>query len=681
MTAETRLGKTIERRPRFRWGPLVATVLLSSLVLGVVFSLWTLWGIRAVRQALVSETRRDAVALLQSLLLASQYAVATGSLVDQLERESQAADARRIADLIDPARVDTAILAELSGRWESGGITVWRGRRAMVTFPSSLAGVLAADSDVAGHDWTESGSAPTVLTCQDTSNGVRWVATGIATDWGALALWERVTDETPRAPLGGIGELVQQIGQRSGINYIMLQSPDGIVFASRPLKPVLKLAADSFLVAAVEAETTATREVVFEGLPVLEAVAPFLSSELPSGMFRVGISLSGVKAAERRLTLQLALSALLFLLLATAVIAILLARRSLADLGRSYRRVETLTGRILDAIDQAVVAVDGAGRVSVFNPSAERLTGRSAAESLGVPVREVPGTDGFHLEEVRAGEEPVRNQELSVARPGGSRELVYTTTPITTAEGVVDGAVAIIRDETEARALALQVRRSERLSEMGHLAAGVAHEIRNPLNAIALAAQRLRLEVGDPEAARLATTICDESTRLNAIVEDFLSLARSSTQPPAPVDLSALVESVAAMAALQAQAAHVLLETQIAADQVVVGVADELRKAVWNVMTNALAACSGNGRIRLALSPERSCVALTVEDNGSGIAPEDLSRVFEPWFTTRSGGTGLGLAITHRIVTDHRGTIDIVSPAPGVANGTRVTVRLPLIAV
>jgi signal transduction histidine kinase len=284
----------------------------------------------------------------------------------------------------------------------------------------------------------------------------------------------------------------------------------------------------------------------------------------------------------------------------------------------------------------------------------------------------------YQLTAVRSGAEAARNREVQVAQPGGTRELVYTTTPIVAADGVIDGAVAVIRDETEARALAAQVQRSERLSEMGHLAAGVAHEIRKPLNAISLAAQRLRLEAGDPEAARLATTICEESTRLNTIVEDFLSLARPSTQPKGPVDLTSLVGSVAWMASLQAEAAGVSLSTEVADHQVVYGVADELRKAVWNILTNALAACSVGGRIQVVLSSDDRYTGLVVEDTGGGIAAEDLPRVFQPWFTTKSGGTGLGLAITHRIVTDHRGTIDVVSPPPGATKGTRVVVHLPL---
>jgi len=670
---------TSRRRDRIRLGPIVTTVALSALLLAIVFSLWTLWGIRAVRRTLVAETERDAVALLQSLLLASQYAVATGSLVDQLERESQAAQARQIAELINPAAVDPATLADLAERFDAGGLSAWCERRPPVTCPPELAALTDADSDIVRYHWTQVEAVPPAFALVDTFRQARWTGTGVATNWGGLAIWERAGTETPRPALGGIGELIQQIGRRSGISYIMLQSPDGIVFASRPLKPVLKLAADSFLVTAIEAETTATREIAFEGVPVLEAVAPFLSTDLPSGMFRVGISLIGVRAAERRLTLQLALSALLFLLLSTAVIAVLVTRRSLSDLGRSYRRVETLTGRILDAIDQAVVAVDSTGRVTVFNPAAERLTGRPSEKALGSVANETLGIRDFGLAAVSSGEDAVRDREVHVLQPGGTRELVCTTTPITTADGSLEGAVTIIRDETAARALAVQVQRSERLSEMGHLAAGVAHEIRNPLNAIALAAQRLRLEAGDPGAAQMAATICDESTRLNAIVEDFLSLARPSNQPKLTVDLAALVSSVASMASLQAEATGVSLTVDMADDHAVLGVADELRKAIWNILANALAACAAGGRVAVTMSRDARFSRLVVEDTGSGIAPEDLPQVFQPWFTTKSGGTGLGLAITHRIVTDHGGTIDIVSPPPGAACGTLVTLRLPVL--
>lgn len=664
---------------RSRMGRIVVTVGLSSLVLTILFGVWTVWGIRAVRRTLVDEARHNALALVESLVLASQYSVATGALVDQLETEAQAARVRLVAGLIDPRTVDSDDLPGLLERGESGGLSIRVGNRALLSYPPEIADLVVADTSISDYDWDAGSGGAVGLTLVDSLDDVVWVGTGIPTGWGGLILWEQAEEGFPPPSYGGIGELIQRIADKSDINYIMLQSPEGIVFASRPLNPVLRLAADSFLVATLEDNRSATREITFEDQPVLEAAAPFLSADLPSGMFRVGVSLAGVQAARDRLTLQLGLTAALFLLLSSAVIAFIVSRRSLSDLGRSYRRVETMTSRILDSIDQGVVAIDGSGHVTVYNPAAERISGRAADAVIGRPIAEAIGSVDYELRPVSTSGEAVRSRELRLVSEDGARQLVYTTTPMTGPDGIAEGAVAVVRDETEARALAERVRRAERLSEMGHLAAGVAHEIRNPLNAIALAAQRLRLEVGDPEAAQLATTVWEESKRLNAIIEDYLSFARSSNEPPQPVDLNTLVSSLGEIVRLEAQKGDVAFEVHPAPEPTIIrGVGDELKKALWNVLTNALAATSAGGRVAIRLARENDRLLLQVDDTGRGIPPENLPQVFEPYFTTTSGGTGLGLAITHRIVTDHGGSIDVQSPVPGNASGTRVTIALPI---
>ncbi|HUU44848.1 MAG TPA: ATP-binding protein [Acidobacteriota bacterium] len=660
-------------------GRIVATVGLSSLVLTVLFGVWTVWGIRAVRRTLVEEVRHDALALLESLVLASQYSVATGALVDQLETEAQAARVLLVAGLIDPDRLSANAMPDLLERSESGGISVWVNQHPPLSYPPDIEGLVRADSSVANYDWGSEPAGAIGLTLADSLEDIAWVGTGIPTGWGGVVLWEQAEEDFPPPSYGGIGELIQQIASKSKINYIMLQSPEGIVFASRPLTPVLRLAADSFLVATLEANQSGTREITFEDQPVLEAAAPFLSVDLPSGMFRVGVSLAGVQAARDRLTLQLGLTAALFLLLSSAVIAFIVSRRSLSDLGRSYRRVETMTSRILDSIDQGVVAIDGSGDVTVFNPAAERIAGRAADDVIGRPVAEAIGEIDYELRPVSTSGAAVRGRELRLRSEEGLRELVYTTTPMAGPDGVAEGAVAVVRDETEGRALAERVRRAERLSEMGHLAAGVAHEIRNPLNAIALAAQRLRLEVQDAEAAQLATTVWEESKRLNAIIEDYLSFARSSNQPPVDVDLNNLISGLGEIVRLEAQKAGVEFEIHPTTEPLVVrGVGDELKKALWNVLANALAATPAGGRVAIRLGRDGDRLLLWVDDTGRGIPPENLPQVFEPYFTTTSGGTGLGLAITHRIVTDHGGSIDVASPVPESTGGTRVTIALPI---
>lgn len=656
------------------WGPALLTTIIAASVLIILFVLYALWGVRAIRKTLIAETERNGIALVESILLASDYSVTTAVLSERLAWENLATRARLAA----AKSVNVGKPGELMKIGEADGIVILRDGQVPHIDPPPLADLLHSILDdltvLAAVEGDEVGSFEFV----EPLTGNEWIGAAVPLDDGVLILWEHKSAAENVPAWSGIGLLIREIGQRSEINYIMLQSPDGIVFASRPLPPVLSLADDDFLVDALDDTTAASREIVFEGTPVLEVVKPFLSEDLPSGMFRVGISLTAVFDAEERLTIQLGVSAILFLLLAIVGLSFVVARRSYSDLSRSYQRVETLTQQILNSMDQAVMAVDPQGRMTVFNRAAERLIGRRIDPDKPAAVRETLGTEDYRLTGVAAGGEPVHDQETRLHRGDRPRELVYSTTPVITADGHREGAVTVVRDETESRALAGQIERSKRLSELGNLAAGVAHEIRNPLNAIGLAARRLQSELSDPEAVQLAGTIVDESRRLNAIVEDFLSLARSSAQPKTVLDCAQIVETVGSMAALEAGEKGVSWELRPPlGNTLVLGVADELRKAVWNITTNAIGATPPSGAVTASVERHGNLVRITIEDTGAGINKEDLSRIFEPYFTTRKGGTGLGLAITHRIISDHGGAIRIESPRPGADNGTRVVIELP----
>lgn len=665
-----------DTRRRLR-GPVVATVGISAAVLAVLFVAYALYGVRAIRQTLIDEARRNGVAMLESTLLAAQYSVTTSSLMEQLDRENLATRARLAAAHVNADSLAHLELASLADVSDADGVTIWINEAPPTSYPDELVPLVDGDPTIRDYEWDASSMMSVQFDVVDTTTGDNWQGAGISTDWGGIVIWQFVPAGENKPAWAGIGVLIQQIGRRSEINYIMLQSPEGIVFASRPLSPVLSLADDPFLVNALDDTAAVSRELEFEGTKVLEVVKPFLSVDLPSGMFRVGISLEGVEAAQRRLVIQLGLSAVLFLLLSMAALAYVVSRRSYESLHRSYQRVETLAQRILDSMDQAVVASDADGQLTVYNRAAEDLFGDALANANENPIESALGGGDFNLRAIAGGADAIHGREFPLKTGEGVRQIVFSTTPVITADGRREGAVSVLRDETEAREMAERVQRSSRLTEMGNLAAGVAHEIRNPLNAIAIAAQRLRMEMTDPGAQKIADTVLEESRRLNAIVEDFLSLARSSSQPPANLDLSELVESVAGMAALDAGQRGIEWDADIDSDVMIDGVSDELRKALWNILSNAISATASGGHVHVRLAFAENTAKLTIDDSGCGIDPENLSRIFQPYFTTKDHGTGLGLAITHRIITDHGGTIAVHSPPPGADKGTRVTIVLP----
>jgi len=335
---------------------------------------------------------------------------------------------------------------------------------------------------------------------------------------------------------------------------------------------------------------------------------------------------------------------------------------------------------------------------------------REAREKGGVQGRRLSRPDGREIYEVVKPFELEKKQvglvrlDLSteglagVARQAQQGILWYSLGLL--AVGIV-GAVAIFwlqaRHLADRRALEAAVTREQRLSAVGNLAAGVAHEIRNPLNAISIGLQRLRREFAPPEAAAraeydgFAEIMQAEVGRLNTIVDRFLMLARPSRLTLTEEPLAKVLEELVALFSSQASAQAVRIEPELRLGEARVRMdRQQLTHAFMNVLLNAIQAMPGGGTLTLRAavlpadraatagrsSAARAVAQIAVSDSGPGISPEHLDRIFEPYFTTKESGTGLGLALTHKIVEEHGGTIRAVSQ--GEAGATFI-ITLPVV--
>jgi signal transduction histidine kinase len=267
----------------------------------------------------------------------------------------------------------------------------------------------------------------------------------------------------------------------------------------------------------------------------------------------------------------------------------------------------------------------------------------------------------------------VRGITDPMARAGEYTEMVFYVAIGLTAGILIEQQR---RERRRRELLQAELAHKERLSSLGQMAAGLAHEIKNPLGSIQGAAEIL----GDDAApnsrqADLLDVLSKESKRLGVVVDHFLSFARPRAPALSRVDVNGVVERAAAQVGLEADRRGVGVRCRTSERLPVIGAdAGQLHQVLLNVMLNAVAASKDGGEVVVRTAPADGGVEITVRDRGDGIAPEDLPRVFDPFFTTRDSGTGLGLSISHAIITDHGGTIDIDS-MPG--EGTNVTIRLP----
>ncbi len=342
------------------------------------------------------------------------------------------------------------------------------------------------------------------------------------------------------------------------------------------------------------------------------------------------------------------------------------------------QELESFHKQVVDNIPSGILTADALGRLNLVNDAACAILGVRREEVTGKPVEKVFG--GLDLSDA-GGEVRLPRSEISFRRADGAEIFLgFSASPMKDAEGNEIGRVVIFQDLTWVKQMEERVRIADRLAGVGELAAGLAHEIRNPLASIAGSSQMLR---ETPELQEDSRTLLDiierESTRLNGLISDFLAYTGPSLRNVGPVNLADLVrEVVDGVRAGEAREKGVEVAKPDLGNLVVDGDAEQLKQVLWNLVRNAVQATPPGGQVRVELFPqmrhaERYAVT-TVSDTGKGIDPAITAKIFNPFFTTKEGGTGLGLAISQRIVQFHKGFIEVRSQ-PG--HGSMFSVVLP----
>ena len=363
--------------------------------------------------------------------------------------------------------------------------------------------------------------------------------------------------------------------------------------------------------------------------------------------------------------------------------------RTRGDLERTAReldRVRVDNDVILRHLTTGVFMVEHTGVVGYLNPAAEQVLGVRAIETRGrhvsvaMPERLGPLRD-LVLETLRGQRGRARAELLMVGALG--RPLpVGVSTNVLMHEGEMTGVVAVFQDLTEVREMERRARRNETLAEVGALAAGIAHELRNGLKPIAGSVEYLQRELKpEGETAELMDLIARESGRLNKFVSDLLSYSRERDLALECVDLDDVLRDVlAALSHDPRRGDGIELHYEGGGAPIQLNVDREQLRQVWiNLAVNAMEAMEGHGTLTIRWHGDAGApVVVEFQDDGPGIAAEDLPRVGEPFFTTKRGGTGLGLAIAQRIVERHAGVLTLESEA---GHGTTARVQLPAAAV
>lgn len=354
----------------------------------------------------------------------------------------------------------------------------------------------------------------------------------------------------------------------------------------------------------------------------------------------------------------------------------------LRETAKSLASLRLLHERIIESIRSGLITTDLDGTIFTFNAAAAEITGHRAEDVTGENISaifgDIRGPIAMSVGAAEAGEQAPRF-ETELSTPEGFLVRVgYSIAHLYSREGEASGLIITFQDVTQIRSMEENVRRKDRLAAVGRVAAGLAHEIRNPLGAMRGAIQVLGSSTPEGSAqASLMEIVLKESDRLNGIITNFLSYARPATAEFADVDIREVLNETLMLLKHSPDIKENHELASMTGDEPIVlsGDAAQLKQIFWNLSRNAIFAMPEGGK--LTVSIERilaNRIRITFEDTGCGMPPEQVERLFEPFSSSRTGGTGLGLSIVYQIVRDHNGSISVRSREN---KGTTIIIDLP----
>ncbi|MQL52477.1 PAS domain S-box protein [Desulfofundulus thermobenzoicus] len=349
-----------------------------------------------------------------------------------------------------------------------------------------------------------------------------------------------------------------------------------------------------------------------------------------------------------------------------------------------YDNLKQTAATILEQMLGGVIAVDASGKVTMFNRSAEQITGIEASHAIGRSLTDLfPKVAPEKLVPLQALQKgaPVGPVEEQWNFQGKNYILLTSADVLREKNGRISGAVTVFHDITQLRHQQDLDHNREKLAVVGQMAAGMAHELRNPLTSVKGFAQLLGERLADEKNKEYLNIIIREIDRTNEIIRDFLLLARPRSPRGELVDLNQLLNDLLPLIESQCLLTEVdLVRCQDPALPVIPGEPDQLKQVLLNLIHNALQAMEGREKKTLTLAthylPDSGEIKVVVRDTGTGMSPEVLKRLGTPFFTTKDAGTGLGLTVSYRIIENHGGRVEVESHA-GAGSEFRLYLPVP----
>ena len=490
-------------------------------------------------------------------------------------------------------------------------------------------------------------------------------------------------------------KLLMEIAQQPDIDYIVVTDNKGNIIAdSDPSMIFQKYGLDLDTVKIAESRNIKWRQVANPGgagtFEVYRGFFPgrrYIPADIPvketSKVIKnklivyVGFNMAKIEKATEEDTRNTIIGSFIFLLIGSLAIVSLFLVQAYRLTRTSLSRIKVFSEALVKNMPIALIALDKNNQIVTCNEKAQAILNISCSDALGkeasviLPeplknlLKELPEQGGF-LE-----------RDIELTSPDGKDQIWEIIAAGLIDEGIPAGRILLVHDATAIRELEKEVTKSRHLTSVGSLAAGVAHEIRNPLSSIKGFAVYLKEKLsGNVDDKKTADIIIEEVERLNRVISQLIEFARPLELKKEKTRFSDLIRHTVKLIEAQAQKNKITIDMDIDTDAPLTEVdSDKIKQVLLNIFLNSLAAMEKGGRLTVMLLPGRGYLSVIISDTGVGIEKNNLPRIYDPYFTSKPAGTGLGLAVVQKIMEAHGGHINVESTA---GQGTKIFLKFPL---
>ena len=651
------------------------TLLIIFLVMAVLMISSALIELQQSKKELLTLMERQAHSLLESLIIASQNSLKSSELLQKLSKDRLLNNASLVKDLFEKNLVNNDLLREISEKNKIFRINIFNssGQKIYASHQQEHFDLPENNSPLEILQPIFSGETDTLIIgikAARYEEGYRYAVALAAKNNSAIVLNIDASQILNFEREIGFGKLLRNVIQNEEIIYVALQDSFHILAASGNVKQLERIEQSKFLSSALMDSTFKARTVVFDSLEVFETVHPFGYRGETIGLFRIGLSLQPIEEINSRIFRRLIIITIILILSGSILFTLIFVRQRYDLLQKQYQVVETYSSNIIQNVSDAIIVFDKIKGIKIFNKTAELLFKKQEKDVLGLTVNQLlPKQDFDNFPSMQQVELNLNHQVMY---------LLVSRSTLFDSEGI-ENTILIIRDLTRQKKLEEQMQRKERLSAMGELASGVAHEIRNPLNTIGTIAQQLRKDFkpveNKEEFSQLSGLVYKEVKRINTTIEDFLKFARPQPLTPSEFELKNLIAQIKQQYQSMAKAHQIELKIYQKWNGNVIWDEKQIKQVLMNLMQNAIDAIKNDGMVTLSVNKTADNeIEIMIKDNGAGMLPEIRSKIFNLYYTTKAKGTGIGLSIVQKIVYEHGGVISVESEPE---KGTSFTVKLP----